>query len=172
MQIGKKDEEIRKALKSRIYPFDSLSRYKYVVVFANYRGQWIFSRHKNRTTWESQGGHIEDGETPMDAARRELYEESGAKCAEIYPVSDYQGYNDLSSANGQVFLAVVKEMNPLPESEIAEILFSETLPENLTYPMTTPKLFEEARRVFEGMGEGNGKRLESIIQMEITPFAL
>ena len=34
--------------------------------------------HKERDTWESPGGHIDEGETPLEAAERELYEETGA----------------------------------------------------------------------------------------------
>jgi len=40
------------------------------------KGKWILSKHKKRDTWETQGGHIEDGETPLEATKRELFEES------------------------------------------------------------------------------------------------
>ena len=67
-------------------PAGSQEYYKYVVVCSNYQGNWLFSRHKKRTTWETQGGHVEPGETPLQAAKRELYEESGVTKAEVYPV--------------------------------------------------------------------------------------
>ena len=38
--------------------------YKYVVVFSRYQGRLLLSRHKERRTWETQGGHVEPGETP------------------------------------------------------------------------------------------------------------
>ena len=63
---------------SKTYELDSLKNYKYVVVLSEYKGKILLSRHKDRSTWETQGGHIEMGETPLDAAKRELYEESGA----------------------------------------------------------------------------------------------
>ncbi len=50
----------------------------YVVMCAMYKSKWIFVRHKDRETWEVPGGHIEIGETPDEAACRELYEEAGA----------------------------------------------------------------------------------------------
>ena len=50
---------------------------KYSVIAAQYRGKWIFCRHKARTTWEIPGGHIEPGETSDQAAFRELWEETG-----------------------------------------------------------------------------------------------
>ena len=58
---------------SRTFDLGSLETYKYVVVLSEYNGKILLSRHKDRTTWETQGGHIEDGETPLDAAKRELY---------------------------------------------------------------------------------------------------
>ena len=74
------------ALQCSIHPLDALSPHKYVVVCANYQGQWLLSRHRDRDTWETQGGHIEPGETPLQAAVRELYEESGVTDAQVIPV--------------------------------------------------------------------------------------
>ena len=70
-------ESIRKELQCTIHPVGYLETYKYVVVCSYYKGQWLLSRHEIRDTWETQGGHVESGETPMEAAKRELYEESG-----------------------------------------------------------------------------------------------
>ena len=78
-------------LQCTIHPAGSLSPLKYVVVCTAMDGRWLLSRHRERTTWETQGGHIEPGETPLDAARRELYEESGFTGAQLYYVCDYHG---------------------------------------------------------------------------------
>ncbi|MBQ7319776.1 MAG: NUDIX domain-containing protein [Clostridia bacterium] len=131
-------------MRCRIYPLGALKDYKYVVVCAWYQGCWLLSRHKKRDTWETQGGHIEPGETPLDAARRELYEESGVSDAEIIPVCDYYGYDDKGHSNGRVFLAKVRSLGMLPESEMARVQAFEELPENLTYPNVTPVLMREA----------------------------
>jgi len=127
-------------------PLGSQEYYKYVVVCSNYQGKWLFSRHKKRTTWETQGGHVEAGETPLQAAKRELYEESGVTNAEIYPVCDYKGFRGPRFSHGMVFLAVVHELGKLPESEMQEVKCFDTLPENLTYPMMTPLLVKEAEK--------------------------
>ena len=134
-------------LQCKIYPFGSLSPVKYVVVCSYFEGKCMLSRHKKRSTWETQGGHIEIGETPMDAAKRELFEESGVTDATLYPVCDYLGYVSNGSANGVVFLADVHSLGELPESEMAEIMLFDTLPDNLTYPDVTPHLFEAAKQV-------------------------
>ncbi len=137
-------EAIRKSLQCRIYPLGYLERYKYTVICTSYDGKWILSRHKKRNTWETQGGHIEDGETPLECAKRELFEESGIKDADIYPVCDYWGFNSQASSNGMVFLAVVRSLGELPESEIKEIRMFDVLPSELTYPKTSPKLYAKA----------------------------
>lgn len=128
-----------------------LQNYKYVVVCSRYQNKWLLSRHRKRDTWETQGGHIEPGETPMETARRELYEESGVQDAEIYPVCDYYGHDATSHANGMVFLAVIHQLGELPESEMKEVRLFDEMPEKLTYPQVTPLLCAEAAKVPEKM---------------------
>lgn len=142
-------EAIRKELKCRLFPMNTLPSYKYTVICSTYQGKWLLSRHKKRDTWETQGGHIEEGEAPLECARRELYEESGIRDAELFPVCDYWGFNRYSCSNGQVFLAVVHSLGDLPESEMKEVRLFDALPENLTYPQTTPVFFREARKLLE-----------------------
>ena len=64
----------------RVYTaaFGELEKYRYTVIFARHNGKWLYARHKDRDTYETAGGHIEPNETPLDCAKRELYEETGA----------------------------------------------------------------------------------------------
>ena len=144
-------EVIRKELQCRIYPLGYLERYKYTVICTSYQGKWILSKHRKRNTWETQGGHIEDGETPLACAKRELFEESGITDADIYPVCDYWGFNSQACSNGMVFLAVVHSLGDLPESEIKETGIFDILPAELTYPQTSPKLYAEAAKVLANL---------------------
>ena len=121
------------------------------MICSNYKGKWILSKHKKRDTWETQGGHIEDGETPLEAAKRELFEESGIRDADVYLVCDYWGFNPFRCSNGMVFLAVVHSIGELPESEMQEIGMFEELPENLTYPQTSPVLYREAEKLLRSL---------------------
>ena len=62
---------------------------KFAVIFSRYQGKWVYCRHKERSTYEVPGGHRELGESIEMAARRELYEESGAVEYDIKPVCVY-----------------------------------------------------------------------------------
>ncbi|MBR3109149.1 MAG: NUDIX domain-containing protein [Clostridia bacterium] len=128
-------------MKCVIHPMNTLKSYKYVVVLTKYQDKIVLSRHRNRSTWETQGGHIEKGETPLEAAKRELWEESGAQDFDIHPLFDYWAADETSQANGQVFAAFVRSFASIPASEMKEIGFFDALPDNLTYPDITPKLF-------------------------------
>jgi len=66
---------INKPCRVKIYPLGELKRYCFTVIFARYGkagSGWLYARHKDRDTWETAGGHIEKGETPLDCAKREL----------------------------------------------------------------------------------------------------
>jgi len=122
---------------TRTYPIGERKGYQYVVILSLYEGKILLSRHKERTTWETQGGHIEEGEKILEAAKRELFEESGATDYYIAPLCDYWA----GGANGMVFKAVIHRLDAIPNSEMAEVKIFDALPDNLTYPAITPVLF-------------------------------
>ena len=132
----------------KTYPFGSLKQYKYALILSEYQGKFLLSRHKERSTWETQGGHIEPGEPPLEAAKRELFEESGAVDYDLMPLCDCQA-GDLDDShwdNGIVYRAVIRKLGPLPESEMAEVQQFDTFPENLTYPEIVSVLFEALQK--------------------------
>lgn len=126
----------------------------YVVIAARHNSQWMFVRHKERSTYEIPGGHIESGEDYIAAAKRELYEETGAKNFALDFVSIYTVTTDEKFSGGYLFFADVKELSTLPDYEMAEVVLMDQLPENLTYPLIQPHLFN---RMLDWM---TGRRLE------------
>lgn len=133
----------------RTFDMEERKTYQYVVIFSKFQGKLMLSRHKSRDTWETQGGHIEPGETPEQAARRELWEESGAEEFTLTPVCGYLAADESSEAAGAVFFAEISKMGNLPESEMAEVKLFPTLPENVTYPGITPLLFRRVEDCFQ-----------------------
>lgn len=117
------------------YPAGMLDDIEFVVVFTNYQGKWVYCWHKRRESFEHPGGHVEFGETPMQAAKRELYEESGITDCRLTPLWDYVFIwpNDEGRNNGRVFYAEVYSLGSLPESEMSRIELFDSVPENYTY---------------------------------------
>jgi len=120
----------------------------YVVIAARHRNRWIFVRHSERDTWEMPAGHIESGERALQAAVRELFEETGAVRSHLEHICDYEVIASGLTEYGRLYIAVVHELEALPEYEIAEITFADKLPSPLTYPEVQGVLFERARGHF------------------------
>lgn len=117
----------------------------YVVIVAETKGKWIFCKHKDRDTWEIPGGHIEPGEKPMEAAARELQEETGAEAFELKRLCAYSVEHGERTSYGLLFHAHVEKLKKMPNSEISEIFLDDGLPEKLTYPEIQPDLFHKVK---------------------------
>ena len=120
------------------------SKLIFVDIVAKYNGRWVLCKEKSRDTWECPGGHIEKGETPEQAAKRELWEETGAIEFEINPIGYYGAKGSdgtIESAQevfGQIYYADIKIIGELPNFEIEKIEFFEEIPDNFTYPYAHP----------------------------------
>jgi 8-oxo-dGTP diphosphatase len=128
----------------------------FVVIGSRYHDQWFLVRHQDRTTWEIPGGHRELWEDLEQAARRELFEETGAVEFELYPVCIYSvidgakisyGARISSGAKisfGKLFFAEIKSIGQLPDLEITKTCLVDDWPEeNLTYPLIQPLLHKK-----------------------------
>lgn len=119
------------------------SKLKFVVMGARYRDKWVFVKHKERETFEFPGGHIEKGEEVLEAAKRELKEESGAETFSIEPTCEYYVERDGERSYGRIHMAYIDVLGELPNMEIESVHMFEQLPEKLTYPDIVPTLFKK-----------------------------
>lgn len=118
------------------------SLFKYAVIIARKENEWIFCRHKDRTTLEFPGGKRELNETIKETAKRELKEETGAVEYSLFPITGYSVESDGTISYGMLYEALVDKLMPLQDSEIAEITIRKDLPEYWTYPDIQPHLLE------------------------------
>ena len=125
----------------------ALKSYIFTVVFARYQGKWLYCRAKTRDAFETAGGHIEDGETPLEAAKREFYEETGAVSFDITPVFDYRVRFPNVYSNGQVFIAEINELGDIPDYEMAEVKLFDTIPDKMRFPQILPVLYEKVKEL-------------------------
>ena len=115
--------------------------YTRVVCVCKYHDKYVFSYNKKRNGWEIPGGHIEEGETWEEAAKREMYEETGATKIKVTPVCIYK-----ISTFGLLCFCEILKMEELPkEYEMSKIMLSEKLPLNLTYPDTFKLYFKTVK---------------------------
>jgi len=134
--LGDADCEVRKA------DIGTLGNYRFVVIFSRCRDQWLYCRAKERDTYETAGGHVEPGETPLEAAKRELFEETGAVRFDIRPAFDYSVHGPAGDSNGQAFFAQIQELGPLPNYEMAEVRLFDTIPEKMRFPRLLPLIYD------------------------------
>lgn len=128
-------------MKTRFYNINHDGRPVVSIVAARKDGKWLFCRHCDHIGWELPGGHIEPGETPEAAARRELWEETGVTKAEFTAVNLFS----VGDFWGMLFFAEVAEMETIPAgSEILEVQLSERIPEQCAYE-NLPALFDRVQ---------------------------
>jgi 8-oxo-dGTP diphosphatase len=123
----------------------------YSVIAARFNDKWIFVRHRDRKTLEIPGGHIEENESSREAAERELREETGAEIFTLDCVATYSVTSGERTGFGRLYFAEVSEMGEIGDtSEIGEVVLLDSLPEDLTYPLIQPALFERVIRYIQG----------------------
>lgn len=119
----------------------------FVIIVSRHKNKWIFVKHKERDTRELPWGHREIGESVHDSAKRELYEETGAKKFDI----DHVWYRSLVNAKNEksywsIYFAEVHVLEELPWMEIGNIDFFDEVPENTTYPDVHPMIYENVKK--------------------------
>ena len=125
----------------------------FAVIIAKTDGKWVFCKHKERDTYEVPGGRREPGETILETAKRELWEETGAIDFTIEPVCVYSvkgktriNKTDDDISYGMLYVADIFSFEKELHSEIEKIIITDELVTNWTYPLIQPKLLKEAKK--------------------------
>lgn len=139
-------------LEVKFYDTADDSLLKFAVIISKSDNKWVICKHKERNTFEAPGGHREHGESILDTAKRELYEETGAivytiEPVCIYSVTDKTRVNDSGEESyGMLYFAKITEFESQLHSEIEKVFKLDELPTEWTYPLIQPKLIKEAER--------------------------
>ncbi len=143
-------EDRRKRVEVRFYEGVDDELLKFAVVIGRSEGKYVFCKHRDRNTWEFPGGHREPGETILEAARRELYEETGAVDFDLKPVCVYSVRREDKLGGeesfGMLYYGEIREFEGELHSEIEKIVIADMAPGEWTYPDILPRLLEEAGR--------------------------
>ena len=119
---------------------------KFAVIVSQHNGKWVFCKHKERRTYECPGGHREKNEEIEQTAKRELWEETGAKDYMLKKVCIYSVLDDNAETFGALYYADIFSFEELPKLEIERIEFFDDLPTSWTYPEIQPLLLEKVRQ--------------------------
>ncbi len=78
----------------------------HLFVICRLEGKWLLTHHKKRG-WEFPGGKREKGETPQQAAIREVMEETGGKVSSLDLIGEYRVIGAGSSFIKRIYFAQI-----------------------------------------------------------------
>ncbi|GAA0431148.1 MAG: RNA deprotection pyrophosphohydrolase [Bacillota bacterium] len=106
---------------------------KHVWIVCKYRGQWLLTKHKDRGL-EFPGGKVEEGETPEEAAIREVKEETGGLVKNMNYMGQYFVSGKKEDVVKNVYYASIQALEKQDTYyETDGPILLETIPLNVKY---------------------------------------
>lgn len=107
------------------------SEAKHVWVVCLYGDKWLLTDHPKRG-YEFPGGKVEPGEKPLDAAKREVFEETGATIRELFYIGQYKVCQQGGEIIKNIYFAKIAEICDVPTFyETNGPILLKTLPKNI-----------------------------------------
>ncbi len=101
---------------------DRESVFAMVIPFAPGQGQFFMSHHHRRDTWELPSGKVDPGESPVQAAERELLEETGSRVDQLRPLGILLTQLGQVPGQGHLYWGEVIQRGNLPQgSEMDDV---------------------------------------------------
>ncbi|HSI66895.1 MAG TPA: NUDIX domain-containing protein [Planococcus sp. (in: firmicutes)] len=125
--------------------FSMISRH--VLIISKFNGKWVLTDHPERGL-EFPGGKAETGESLVEAAVREIYEETGACADQLEWLAEYK-VNAEKPFCKTVFLACISRMEevPLRETNGAVLVDHLALDDRYSFLMRDAGMLEIIKKV-------------------------
>ena len=86
----------------------------HVLVLCRFKEQWVLTRHKKRGL-EFPGGKRERKETAEEAAKREVYEETGGRTGSLEFIGQYRVWDPSGTIIKSIYFARLDALEPLED---------------------------------------------------------
>jgi len=130
---------------NNVYPLSDVNKFaiEYVSMLSQYDKKWVICHLKEVDKWDCPGGKIEDGESPIQAAMRELFEETGAVESDYLPLFIYCIKSEKGLTYGIQYYCDIVLFEEIPDFEMDSIEFHKIIPFNkLKTPEVHKMLFQ------------------------------
>jgi len=132
------------------YIVGSLDKIDYVWMVVKYNEKFVLCYHRKSKKWDYVGGHVEKNESPLAAAKRELFEETGAVDFDIVPICDFQHFlkDGTFHNHGRTYFVNVRKFIDLPsDSEMDKIGFFDEVPDDFRYDGNREEMIADFKRI-------------------------